>query len=715
MGRTDTLASRKITLGDIVSNDDFWNREFKDTSQLPNILQKPETDEEELNSRYLYNPFNEIVGHEEEKEIWSKKIDSVLMQFSKMRALREKLEQQGIKEDSPEGKCLIDIMAREFPTMPMVVLTGPYGGTKTIQQKAAKELFYMRRKNFGVTGRDYYTKYSRGSPLEFVLVDKPSPDGMDDVNGYEKRKDRLAKIKNYFVKAALWGPALFIGGVVADILISNWWLVTVFGDSQLIWLADGMATVLTYMPDIALPGILVLGAYAVKRHFGRNMNKDLNRLSSGEDRPRTYKSTEPVSSLIGSYEKNLDKSPQFRLNSVGDFLEANEGMLLVENLNALSKEAQQHMSQIIEEKYVDLANLKIRKFCYPFLSFGLNTEKMSELEESLRNRLNYATNLYVKNEIKRNTFNERHFAMFLRYKSSQSSSPPWRADAWKELLDYCSRLAENVNEMRIDRGVISVIERAQVMAKQKGASYVELSHLLEVERDYRSFVQTPLTERLRDFSLEHAFEPSDKKEVGVVRTIISYHDKVLNGPSAGVANVDNKGAEDYSSYIRSEDYIGYSVRTTAMARAVSPGQKGRLNIIASERKDIDTSFYVNSLNSLFWGTDLSKYDINVSVESPSDDESLLCSMYVAIRSAIENRPLRQDSYLAVRLSETGRLASIPRLSSRASQVIDKNQRLVVSENDYRSKVVMPDGRPLYSGVDIAPAATLDELMSRMEQ
>jgi len=710
----NTLSPRKITLEDVVTDKNFWEREFKDTSQLPNILRRPETDKEERDSPYDYNPFNEIVGHEEEKKIWTEKINSVLIQFQKMHNFREKLEQQGIKEDTSDGRCLIDIMAREFPTMPMVVLEGPYGGTKTLQQKAAKELFYLKRKNFGVPGRDYYTKYDRNSPLEFLLVDKPSPEGMNDIKVYEEKKENLAKMKKWLTRAAMWGPALFIGGVVADIIMSEWWLVVDSGYSPLTWIADGVVTELTYLPDIAIPGLLVLGAYAAKKYFWKNKNNDLNRLSSGEDRPRTYKSTEPVSSLIGSYEKNLDKSPQFKLISVGDFLEANEGMLVVENLNALSKEAQQHAAQVIEEKYVDLANLKIRKFCYPFLSFGLNTEKMSELEESLRNRLNYATNLYVKNEIKRNDFNEKHMVLYLRFKSEQSSSPSWKAAAWRELLDYCSRLADNVDEMRIDRGVISVIERAQAVAKQKGASYVELNHLLEVEKDYRSFVQRPLTERLRDFSLEHAFEVSDGKEVGVVRTIISYHDEVLNSNPAGAANVDKDGKEDYSSYIRGEDYVGYAVRTTAMVRAVAPGEKGAINIIASER-NIDTSFYVNSLHSLFWKTDLSKYNVNISVESPSDDESLLGSMYVAVRSAIENRPIRQDAYLSVRLSETGRLASIPRLNSRINGALDKNPRIVVSEKDYGSKIITATSRSIYKGIEIASASTLDELMLEMEQ
>ncbi|MCL4400906.1 hypothetical protein M1316_02960 [Candidatus Parvarchaeota archaeon] len=710
------ITHKKITLSDIIADNDFWLNHFKDTSQLPNILHKPETEEEALNSRFQYNPFDEIVGHEEEKDVAIKRVYWVLSQFRKMHLAREKLESEGKKEDYPFGDSIIDILAREFPAMPMIVRSGPYGGTKTLQQKAEKELFYMLRDSFGITGRDYYTKYDKDSSLEFLLVDKSSPNGKEDIDKFEREQAQMRKLKHYGIKGALYTTGAFIGVALANIIISNYYLAEYFGVDSLTWVTEGVVSELIYLAYASVIGMAATLGYFVKRFFSKNKNNDLKRLSLGSDMPRTYKGAESLESLIGSYDKDAkDISPQFKLRSVGDLLTANEGVFVVENLNALSKEVQHALAQQIEEKYVDLANLKIRKFCYVYHSFGLNTEKTSELEESLRNRLNYAVNLYVKNEIKRNTYNERHMALYLRFKSSQGGNIPWKSDAWKELLDYCSRLAGNAGELRIDRGVISVIERAQTVAKERGSDSVGLQHLLDVERDYLSFVQTPLTERLRDFSLEHAFKPGEGSEVGVVHALISYHDTVLNDSSAGKARFDKNHNEDYSAYIRSEDYVGYAMRTTALAKRVADGEKGKISITASDGSGIDEARYVKLLAPLFWHTDLSRYNIHIAVESPADDDTVLSSMYVAVRSAIENKPIRQDRYIALKLIETGRLGSVPRLNSRMGAIPGVGgQKIVVSDTDYNRKILTANGRSIYRENNAVSVSNLDVLMSVMQ-
>lgn len=727
---------RQISLDEFLSDEGWWSGSFNDTSQMPlALIQRPKDKFAAQSSLYVYDPYNKIVGHEKEKEVSKAIVLKTLKTFARIRKMRSELKKRGLKEDSPPGNCIVDILREKFPTMPMIVRVGPYGGSKTLQQECEQEYLFQEREKFGLTGYDYYTRPKNGSPLGFELVEKSSPEGIIDTEKFEKRKERNAQARKSGLYAVLLGIPTFLSAVVIEILINEWALAQAFGINPELWIADGIVTVLPYTEDLAAVGILATLAYAAKRHFNKNKSKELGRLlSNGEDKVQPYIGHETLANLRGEYENDPEKAPQFRLKTLGDALRANEKVLIFENIHATSKELQQNLSQILEEKYIDVGGLSIRKFFYSLVSVGLNTEKLSQIEESLRNRLNYSARLNVRNEIARDEEavavdpktetvfvrtsdscsrtgkNERHLYLFLADRVNRMAGVPWRKEACEELADYCSRLAEDSTKLRIDRGVVNVLEETQKLAQQEGAPYVEKRHLVLAERRYRSLMQLAMKDKLSDYALQYDVEPRSGSEVGVVRILTSYQDKNLKS-----SENSESGTFDYT---RSEDYLGCPVKISATVQRPSSmteesSIRGYMNIV-SKGKELDKTFYTSALTALFAkeNINLNEYNVNLSVPALSDDDAILCGAYAAIKSAIEKKPVRQDVYVSAKLLETGELTSLPRLNSRLSLMYGSQQDVLISDFDNKLKVTR-NGKSIYGDVKISSFSSLDELMERL--
>ena len=723
----------KITLEKFLSDDDWWDN-FKDSLEIPlDFIQRPKTQLEAENSPYVYDPYNSIVGHEKEKQVSNAMLINVCGTLARIRKMREDLKTRGMPENSPPGNCIIDRLREAFPTMPMIVREGPYGGSKTLQQECEEEKFFMMREEFGLTGYDYYTKRDKNSPLEFALVEKSSPGGVLDVEKYYDRKEFKRIIKSGFKKLAIYGSGGLITYVVAEILIRYWGLAQAFGIDPALWIADGVVTVLPYAQNLSAVAIAGILAYAAKEHFGRNKSKDLNLLATGDERPAPYVGHENVRNLKGEFMTHLDTSPQFKIMRAPDVLKANEKILIIENVHELSREVQQNLSQIIEEKYVDIADLSMRKFVYSLVSVGLNTEKMSQLEESLRNRLNYAERLNVRNEIerdedvvirnpqngdvfikssdsvRRDRINERHLYVFLADRVSKMAGLPWKREACEELADYCSRLAEDVNKLRIDRGVVNVIQKANQFAKNDGVAYVEPKHIIASERDYRSLMQLAMQDKLKDYAMENGLKFKNDREVGVVRVLASYHDPQLQS-----FGKDMK--KDAYEYARSEDYTSHPVEITATVEEAGGAhdRKPFINIVSKEGV-IDKSYYSAAIMALFAKKriNLSKYDIHISIPSLANDDTLLCGAYAAIKSAIDGKPIRQDMYVSAKVLENGELTSVSRLYSRVFPLMGSGQNILISDFDKRTKVIDKNNRTIYPDTEFYSASDLDTLMNRL--
>jgi hypothetical protein len=445
-----------------------------------------------------------------------------------------------------------------------------------------------------------------------------------------------------------------------------------------------------------------------------------------------YVGHETVGNLRGEYMYNLDVSPQFKLK-LGDILKANEKIFVIENLHSLPGDVQKNLSQIIEEKTLDVADLprEYRKFVYTLISASINTEKLPLIIESLQNRINYADIQHVMNDItrdeevvyelpdtktsiaidtgggtKRNLKNERHLALLLADIVDRVGGRPWSKDAYGEFVDYCSRLADSSNELHISRRVIRLPKKAEEFAEMEHSPYVKPQHVLMAEKESKSITQLVMSKKLQDYTIEQNVSLSGDAKIGRVNVLLSYHDDLLKGMEQGTP-------KEIYDYIQTEDYVGYVVPINALAKRVR-GKGSKLEIITKD-KTIDRENLKNSLRALFLreNVDLDKYQIFVSVPSLKDDEAILGGAYSAVRSAVSGKPIRQDVCLAVKLSETGDITSLPRLNSRLFY-LSGAPKVIVSTHDMKSKVEDPSGRSLYKDISFKPTQSLKELNEYIE-
>lgn len=732
-----TPHKNKITLQEFLSNDGWWNNHFQDTSQLPlELIKKPRDEIEAENSFYVYDPYNRIVGHEKEKEVSKAAVLNFLATSAMIRKRKAELASMGFSESMPPGRCIIDILREEFPTMPMTVRIGPYAGGKTLGQECEEEFLFMKRKEFGLAGYDYVAVRDRKSPLEFKLEEVSSPNGIEDVEEYNFMKETKSTVKKWGVRSMLLGGGLFISYVLADFTLQYYPLIQAYGINPLYWFFDNFSYILQDGSYIATFGILGALSYYFNKKLNKGKSKDPNLLSTGEERPTPYVGHETVDDLLGKYIEDKETPPQFRIKKLSDILKANEKVFIVENLHELSREVQQNLAQIIEERYVDVAGQNLRKFVYSLVSVGLNVEKMSKLEEALKNRLNYADRMFVSNDVQKyqdlavydaktgsafikpspsvekTPLNLRHMYLFIADVASRSFGIPWKKDSCDELLDYCSRLSDDVDSIRIDRGVINVINQAEKFAKTEGSKYVKVNHVINAERSYRSLVQLAMEGKIKEYEKEAGVElKRDElyyKEIGTSRVIISYRDKDLQEYGEGL----REGAYEYE---RSEDYIGVIVKINASVSKRKEGEDEQFDIISGNAA-INKDFYKASLRALFMREriDLSSYNISLSIPTLSDDDAILAGAYSSLKSAIMSKGIRQDRYIVAKLTETGELTSLRKLNTRLSAIDNSHQGAIISVYDYKHKVLLKeDDRTLYPNIEQHIVKDLSGLMEAL--
>ncbi len=721
---------KKITLDEFLEDDDWWQNQFKDTSQIPlGFLRKPKTEEDRENSNFVYDPYNKIVGHEKEKAASRSVVKDALKTFAYIKKRIKELKKSGLKENDPPGRCIIDILRDEVPPMPMIVRIGPYGSSKTLQQKCEEEFLFMEREEYGLTGYDYLTVRDDESPLGFLLRQMEAPHGQSSVDNYFLNKELKAKTARFLRGTAVVGAGLAIAGVMADLILQYWWESSLVGENPFEWVVGNMASILPYIENVVVIAGIPTAIAMFRKWMNRNKSNDPRLLSTGSEIVPPYVGHETVESLRGEYVHDIEAAPQFKLK-LGDMLKANEKILTIENLHSLSPDLQKNLSQIIEEKVVDIADLprEYRKFVYALISAGINTDKLSSVVESLQNRINYAEILNVVNNVsrgegeiyhfgasnttvsvqgsdgvKRNKKNERHLAVLLNDIANHMGGRPWKKEACDEFINYCSRLADNSSEMHISRRVIKLPKKAEESAEMDKSPYVEKRHVISAAKDLKSITQSVMERKIYDHAIEQGLYTVGTPMTGRVNAVLSYHDDSLKGLDPGTPR-------EIYDYIQTEDYVGYIVPITAMSSAAESGEESDLEILTND-KTIDKSLLKNSLKSLcaMNNVNLRGRRVYISVPSLKDDDAILGAAYIAIRSAVENKPLRQDACLATKVTHSGEVTSIPRLNSRLFYADDKTKEVIISGYDMENKIKDADGATLYPNTKLTTVNDLNDL------
>ncbi len=713
------------TLDQFLSDEKFHEEEFKDTSQLPlHFVMEMQGKER------FYNPYNRIVGHEKDKELSKRSVEQFVNSIVELESKIAKLKEQGYRKED-----IID-MVRKGLTMPIIFRVGPYGSSKTIQQEAEMEYLQMLKKSLKLKGFDYVAFRDARAPQGFRLEQMASPSGRKLRDEYEENQKLNEKLSKYLK----WGT---IGTILtgttyglAELLVQYWWVAQYYGYDWTEWIFLNYAQ---FVPPLAL-SVIAGATLSIGRTLYNAFNKDKKDhpalLSEGGEVPHVYiGKNETIEGLIGGVENKNGVAPQDSIRQA-DMLRAHENIFMVENLGDLSDELQGSLAQILEEKVIEFANLPrgYRQLVYSLMSLNVNTEKLPFIKESLRNRMNYAKIMNVLNEVdrdsvdvviegqggsstvvssryvKRSRFNERHFGLAVLAKTIYGiGGRPWKKEGYEELVNYCSRLADNSRQMRISRRVIGMIKSAEdIRAAEEEKTrirlpYVELRHILMAEEESKSITRAVMETKLDNYSVQTS-GTHDKFLVGRVNVATIYHDPLLKGLGSDVP-------EEIYDYIEKEDYMGYTIPIQAVAKTLPAGVLGELNIVSKD-SSLNRDFYRSSLKILLQmdGIDLDSYKISISIPSLKDDDSILAGAYVAVKSAINNTPVRQDVKLALHMLETGEITSLDKLNMRLLDTVAQGNKFLISGYDMHNKTLDAHGNSLYKGTNIKEVSNKSELM-----
>jgi hypothetical protein len=709
----ELLAKRdgKLLLWDITDNDLFWQL-FTDTSQIPtgNVL-KPRNKAEEKASKFYYSPYYRIVGHEDEMEKSRAVIDSFIADCRRVINLENDLLERGVKK-----RDRIRILQRESPRIPILNRDGPHAGGKTSQQIADEEYFEIKARpdpdklDIGLPSYDFVVRRHNN----YITLDKlVAPKGVEECTRFEageRAKSRLLSGLKWVIGG---GTSAIIGYAFYDWIVKYGAIAEQAGYDWITWVMANVIGALQPLAEIVFMITAPTLVYELTAHFKKNKKNHPKILIDGSGEPPHLIGTEvSPAMLVGAYDEYADKSPQDRFTQEPVLLKSLYKPLTIENLHELNNPSQSILAQVLEEKKVEVAGrADLSEFWFGLISVCTNTQWLNKLLESLKNRLNYATTIYVKNEVERTPRHERHLGVILADIIDGIKGRPAKRDAYLEFLDYTSRLADSSNELHISRRVIRLPKRAEELAAAEGSSYIEARHIMRAEAESRSQIQLAMLEKLSSALSEVGTPVNDSEKIGLVKVLCSYNDESLQ-------NLEVGGPVGVYDYVYSEDYVGYAVPI----RARIVGSKSAFSKLFSHngihihttnaRVNQKVNEYSEALRGLFAddGIDIDDYKVLISIPTLDDDSTIVAGAYLAIKSAIEQKPLRQDLLMAAQLSDTiGDITSLPHMNSRLFYADGLCNGVVVSDYDYNNKIIKRDGSSLYRDINIIPVKNRKEL------
>jgi hypothetical protein len=678
-----------ITLEEFLYDDEFWEKIHRDGSDIP--LDFFDTD---AKPPFEYNPLNVVVGHDREKKRVVEAIENYLREERRREELEKEYKRRGLPEDAPGKVCIVDKLKEEIPPVEPIFFFGPYGSSKSLQQRCYQKLFFMLREKFGVRGHGYVAEWDKTKPYGMDIHTHFGGDEIARIENFEKREKRKERIKKVLKLSAIGG-----GGCIA-----SYWIVRVFERAwpyfyQMYVVQQGdwwgfvkrlfdilEATIWIQLPNYAPLGYLALGAAGlalISKYLKRHEDRKPNLLADARTIPPVLLGHESKEELIGKYLDEEGLAPQFKITP-SLLLKADSKPLIVENLPNLKDDVQLILAQVMEEREIEVAG-RFRRFVRPLFLFGANTEKLPGVVDPLKNRIIYGIVEEVTNEIERNKKNERHLKAFLAFLCKKYGTLFADLDAENEYIEICSRLADDIGKLHISRRTVAIPRYAGRFAEEEGCKYISPKHLKMAEREVKSIVQQVLERRLKHY-VDRSNVELEGERIGKVNVVGLAKESEL-GFTSGLE--DNRLFEkDVYLGAQSEDHIGYIGTIVANVFPVDDFRKAKFEIIDEKGNLKNKDFYKNRIETLLRndGIDISNDIVMLDVRLYNDDDVIVTGGYLAIRSAKRKEKIKQDIALAVGLLPEGVTTPVDKLNARLYGVHEQIDSVIVTSYDLEKRI-----------------------------
>lgn len=709
------LKKKLISFEDFLNDDKFWES-HKDGSDIPTDFFKKDAE-----PPFKYDPRNKVVGHDREK----KRVEDALLDYIEEEKKRETLEkvykEMGLPEDAAGKACVVDKLKEELPCAEPIFFYGPYGSSKSLQQKCYQELFFMMRDEEGAMGHEFLAEWDKTKPYGMDLRTCFGGEGIKRVEDYEKWEKRKNKLKRVGKWAAIggtlglasvwfvnvlerYGPMLYTRYVEQQ---GDWvkFFKQLFGLIELmVWVDIDEYSNLAY---IAL-GTTALGV--ITKYLRRHEIKTPHLLADARTIPPVLLGHETKEDLIGKYLDVEGYAPQFRITEPL-LLKTDSKPLIIENLSNLKEDVQLILAQTMEEREVEVAG-KFRRFVRPLFFIGANTDKLPGVVSPLKSRITYGVVEEVTNEIERSVKNDRHLKAFLAYLCKRYGTMYADPEGENKYLELSSKLADDVNQLHISRRTVAIPRYAGRFAKEDGSTHITPKHMDQAEKCVKSIVQQVLDRKLRHYIDRTNIETKGER-VGKVNVIAVAEESNLEftGSLEDRRLFDDYGEKEVYVGAQSEDHIGYVATMAAFVYPVDDFRKAKFEIIDKKGNLKRIDFYKSQIETLLRndGIDISNDIIMLDARLYNDDDAIVTGGYLAIRSAIKGEKLRQDVAVATGLSPEGITTPLDKLNARLYGVDGSIGSVVVTGHDYNNRVK----KEWYPDLEINTADKKEDILKKI--
>ncbi len=381
----------------------------------------------------------------------------------------------------------------------------------------------------------------------------------------------------------------------------------------------------------------------------------------------------------------------------GAIHQANKGVLFIDEIAALKYNWQQEiLSAMQNKKYSitgqsDLSSGALVKTqpvpCDFVLVAAGNFEDIKTIHPALRSRIRGAGyEIMVEDAMDDTEENVDKLARFVAQEVKKDGRiPHFTRKAVEEIVEEARRMAGRKGKLTLKlRDLGGLIRAAGDIAKERKAKYVDLEDVLAAKKIYRG-LEYQLSAKMVELKKEYQVFKTKGYEIGKVNGL------AVMG-SAGIVLPIVSEVTPSSS--------------TNEGRVIATGKLGQIAKEAVEN--------VSAILKKYKGKDLSKKDIHIQflqTYEGVEGDSASISIAVAVISALENIPIKQDYALTGSLSVRGDVLPVGGINAKIEAAAEAGIKHVIIPASNQKDVHLPD--KVLKNIKIIPVSKLTEVITKV--
>ncbi len=676
---------------------------------------------------------------------WERDYENLISQLEKRKGRKKYFRKKAVKylfknlekvllDAEIDYKKISDKLRLELPTPPIFYLEGPMGSGKSFIQRRLALSYMKLAKEFGIRGFDILAIRDPLNTDKPKIIKLLGGDGLRLTTYYDDLMRKRKAWKKFQNGALVTGiaafPTYFAVRAFLALVKYPWGLgigVNPFMDIGM-WVKRNLDM-------IALGAGITFGAkyFSMKsEETAKRKTKRPEWLANASNLPPVYTGSVGKENLEGDYKENTDLAPQMWLRGSG-LMTGDGKVVIIEQLPELTVDEQSWLSQLIQERELSIGNKGEHTIdMFPILYMGANPHLAKNIIPPLSDRLDLGDSCYVENELDKYLSNEKEFKglavkdikrtvdrdkkterelfAFLEYYRRLKDGKPLTKDALDALCEISTALAEDKEKFEISRRYLSIIDTAMNLAKQgeyaakEGKNVTGENSVVAALRNAKSIVEQKLEVRVN----KHVSKLTLNNEKTAVGTV-----KLLGYLTDGYMIEHNN--EELKKEIEEEHGLGYVTEVRAIAENnMLPEEAGLKLIMPKKWEDKEGSRLIESYFQKRLSFMLKDYIKNSKITIDlskvlEEDDTLLPAMYIAVRSALDQRPIKQDVAVAASCDLEGKLISTTKINRRLYTLKADISSAIVSSKDFNDRINKKLNTKYSLGVPVKAETNLDNL------